>query len=334
MDFFKNSKERKPSSHWLVRGLTVLVSAGILYYFVRSSNWEEIQEAAMRAELLPAVLGATLPLFFFWLTDTAFTVKSFELFHRPVRFTDYLFIKAASYLLTMVNITFATGGIFLYFMKKTGISARKQAGLLLWRVSMAVFGMAIFFASLTTGLLVYYPAVLQNVRLDIWGPVLTIFILIFIEFGAYWLGGGGALLKRLPVDFRSRLWSAFRKSRPRHWLTGFSYTVPPIVVNFIGLYIVAKAFHIEVPFLFFLYSMPLVAVLSALPIAFGQFGTTTAAWALFFASFGAPEDIVAVTIFIPAVRLIMRASVGLVFMPMATRELESISKGRGGTGKE
>ncbi|HUT55589.1 MAG TPA: lysylphosphatidylglycerol synthase domain-containing protein [bacterium] len=321
--------ERPPRSllaRWGFRAATVLVSALILYWALYGISYEELRRAARGADLTLAVLGAAVPLFVFWITDALFTVRSFAWCGRPVPFKSYLVIKAAAYLLNMVNIAFSTGGVFLYFLKKTGISSRAQAGLLLWRLDMAVFGVVIFFTLLIAGGLCFPPAVTAKMDLGLILPVLAASLLIIAEWSLYWLKGGGLVMKRLPLDSNAEFWTAFRIMGPTQWVKGLAYTLPPILVNFFGMYLCARAFRLEVPLIYFMIWIPLAALLSALPIAFGGFGTTTAAWAAFFAPYGAHADIVALTVFIPAVRLITRALFGIIFMPLATREIESLAR--------
>jgi uncharacterized membrane protein YbhN (UPF0104 family) len=320
---------RSPLSRWGFRAATVLVSILILYWALYGLSWTELESAARSADLGLAVLGSVAPLFVFWITDAAFTVQSFAWCDRPVPFRSYLTIKAAAYLLNMVNIAFSTGGVFLYFLKKTGISARAQAGLLLWRLDMAVFGVVIFFALLLAAAPVLAPAAMAKMDLRWILPVLIISLLIIAEWSLFWLGRGGVVMKRLPLDYNGEFWTAFHRMGPRRWAAGLAYTLPPILVNFFGMYVAARAFHLEVPLLYFLLVIPLAALFSALPIAFGGFGATTAAWAFFFHAYGAHAHIAALTIFIPASRLLTRAALGLVFIPLATRELESLSQDHG-----
>ncbi len=324
-----NSENEKPARRnllrWVMRMVTVIISAAILYYFLRGEDWESLREAASMAEVFPATMGVILPLLVFWFTDTAFTVKSFQWFHRPVRFRDYMVIKAAMYLLTMVNITLATGGVFLYFARKVHISFSKQAGLLMWRVNVAVFGYVLLFTLFVFALWSLSPGVISAVRMRDWAPVLAFLLLLMVDWWIFWTYGKGVISRRLASSFKSEWWSAFRQSGMGHWLAGWGYTVPAIVVDVLGMYIVALSFNVEVPFFYFLFWMPVVLVLSALPIAFGGFGTTTAAWMVFFSNYADPADIAAATIFIPGVRLILRSMLGLAFLAPAMKELEGLS---------
>jgi uncharacterized membrane protein YbhN (UPF0104 family) len=322
------SPERRssPLARWGFRAATVAVSVLILYWALYGISYQELREKTLHANLRLAVFGAVAPLFVFWITDALFTVRSFAWCGRPVPFKSYLVIKAVAYLLNMVNIVFSTGGVFLYFLKKTGISARAQAGLLLWRLEMDALGMIIFYAAIIGAALGLAPAQAAKMQLPFTLPVLLVSLLIGVEWALYWLKGGGLMMKRLPVNFQAEFWMAFRMLGPRHWGKGMAYTFPPLVANFVGMYLCARAFHLDVPLLYFLFWIPLVALFSALPIAFGGFGTTTAAWFHFFAHYGAHSEIAAVTIFIPAVRLVTRGLFGIVFMPFATREIESLTE--------
>ncbi len=315
---------KKTASRWAMRIITMAVSAAILYYSLDDVEWDKLKKAWDESDKLLALLGATFPLLVFWTTDAAFTTRSFKWFDKPVPFKDYFFIKAAAYLLTMVNITFAAGGVFLYFMRKTGITPSRQAGLLFWRVCMAIFGVCSFFLLVMVYVALFRRDQIPELNLGLWGPLFILIIIFMIEFGLLSLRGKGLFMERLSVNYKGDFWQAFRNARPIHWLLGWLYTLPAILVSLMGLYLVAHAFGIRVPFLYFLFCIPLVSVISALPIAFGQFGTTTVAWITFFSMYGGAEEIAAATLFIPAVKLIFRGGVGLIFMPLAMKELEDL----------
>jgi len=306
---------------------TVFVSAAILYYFLGKEDWSELWKAAAQADTVMAALGVFVPLLVFWITDAAFSVKSIEWFHRRVPLTDFIVVKAAFYLLTLVNISLGTGGVFLYFLRKAQISVRKQAGILAWRISVAVSGYLAVFFLLTLAMLVFYPEQAGRIRMDIWLPVLGVILALAADWTARWMLGKSLVFRLLKPDPTSEFWAAFTLSRPRHWFIGWAYTVPAIVSNFLGMYVVARAFGIDVPFFYFAFWIPVVVMFAALPVAFGGFGTTTAAWAGFFGGYASTAAIGAATIFIPGARLLLRIVLGLVFLPACMRELEAVAVG-------
>lgn len=319
-------QSRKKALNWVFRIATILVSAAIIWHFLGQVEWEELKARVVGANLALALLGAGVPLFFFWITDAAFTVKSFEWFDKPVPFRDYFVIKGAAYLLTLVNITFATGGVLLYFMRKTGISFTRQSGLLLWRVTVAGLGSAMALVLFLAVSVISFPDIASDFEPELIVPLALIVIVFTLESWAFWFRGGGIIYKRFSADYDSEFWSTFKNAAPRHWLKGFLFTVPPLFVNFTGMFLVARAFGINVPFVYFMCYIPLALFFSALPIAFGQLGTTTIAWQFFFSSFGDDSAIIAATLFIPSFRLVWRGLAGLASMPFAIGEIESLKK--------
>ncbi len=317
-------KTRPKKYTWLWRTLTVLISAGILYWFFRGISFEEIIKEAGDADYLSASLAMIIPVVLFWISDAAYTVKSFEWFHKRVPLGDYFVIKAAAYLLAMVNITFATGGVFYYFIRKTGITIRKQVGILVFRELMVVFGCCIFFAVLALGVYIYDPDLAREAYLDFWSPVLVAVLLLMFEFWRFWSKGKGLLLKNLPLWYQDEFWQPFKNPKAGQWVRGMLYMLPAILAYCVGLWITARAFDVYVPFITFMFWIPLVALISALPVAFSNFGTTTAAWVAFFSAYAERADIAVLTLFIPAARLIIRAVIGGAFVPSAMKEMESL----------
>ncbi len=315
---------RKQLLKWGGRILTVLVSIGIIYYFLRDINFEQLREQTKQANIWLALFGAAFPLLIFWITDAAFTVKSFEWFHKPVSFLDYFIIKGALYIITMVNVTFATGGVFLYFKQKTGAPIIFQMGLLAWRITVAVTGLLVLLVVMTLLFLLFDPGSFQNDNFKWILPAALLCIAILAEVFLYTFYGKGMFLKKLPDNIKDKWLSPFDKSELSHWLFGWGYSVPPIILSMVGQYLVARAFGMEIPFFYFMICVPLTSCIASLPVAFAQFGTTTAAWSIFYlGTYCTMEQIVAVTLFIPTVKLCFRAGVGIIFMPFAIRELES-----------
>ena len=101
--------------------------------------------------------------------------------------------------------------------------------------------------------------------------------------------------------------------------------MPQITIVLVGYYFLAHAFSVDVPFWECLVVMPLVLFISNLPIAFGGFGTTTLAWQEFFGQYGAADSIAALTLFIPAGRLLLRGLIGLISLPAAYHEVTTMS---------
>ncbi len=321
----KASLKTRPKKYtWLWRVATALVSAGILYWFFRGISWDEVITSASEADYVPAWLGMIIPVLLFWISDAAYTVKSFEWFHKRVPLSDYFVIKAAAYLLAMINIAFATGGVFYYFIRKTGITVQKQVGILVWRELMVVFGCGVFFAALALGVFAYSREMAAEAFLGFWGPALAAILLFSIESWRFWRKGKGLLFRNLPLSYHKQFWEPFHNPQAKQWIQGMVYMLPAILAYCVGLWVTARAFDVYVPFITFMFWIPLVALISALPVAFSNFGTTTAAWVAFFAAYADRADIMVLTIFIPAARLIIRAVIGAAFVPSAMKELETV----------
>jgi uncharacterized membrane protein YbhN (UPF0104 family) len=128
------------------------------------------------------------------------------------------------------------------------------------------------------------------------------------------------------LRFSAEFGSAFRMAAAGHWAKGLGYTLPPLIANYACLFWLARSFHIQAPLLTLWFWFPIVNLISALPVAFGGFGTTTAAWAAFFSAYGSEADLVAATLLMPAVRLLARAALAAVFLPWTMKEINSLMK--------
>jgi len=305
--------------------VTILVSAAILYVFLNKLSWEELAESLEEAVFWKAWLGVLIPFLVIWVIEASYSVKAFLWFHRPTPLKNYLVVKASAYLLSMINIAFSTGGEFVYFNRKTGVSFRKYIGMVFFRATIAAFGCVLVMAGLTVWILVFRAELARDLELEFWGPVIAALLLLMVDFYLYFTRGRGLLLKNLPFTYQDEFWIAFRMARLRHWFFGMCYSVPAVFTYILGLFFVARAFDVQVELPHFIFWAPLAALLSAFPVTFSGFGATTAAWMIFFSDYGTTADIVALTLFLPSARLLMRAVLGVLFMPAAMKEISSLA---------
>ena len=71
---------------------------------------------------------------------------------------------------------------------------------------------------------------------------------------------------------------------------------------------------------------PLTLAIADLPITFAGFGTTTLAFFTFFADYGSADAMAAITLFLPFVRAVFRAVVGLVCLRPALQDIDAFLK--------
>ncbi len=100
--------------------------------------------------------------------------------------------------------------------------------------------------------------------------------------------------------------------------------IPPFILSLTGIYFVALAFEVNIPYLEFMAVYPLMMFIIDLPIAFAGFGTTTLAFIAFFGGYGSAEAIAALTLFLPFARATLRVLIGLVSLRPAIQDINTL----------
>ena len=311
---------------FLRKAVPIAVSAGIIYYYFRGMEWERIIAETSRANLGLAVAAVALPQFIFWYFETLIVHKHFTWFHKPFPWREYFWVRGAIYILMFVNVALGGGGIVYYIKRKAEISWKKLGGIMLFRFGLTMWGLTPFLI-VATALMHYYGVVDEgSVALYIWWGVLVFGFLWMIEGWLVWNRDRNfGLAKYLVRDRQSEFWTAFRLAGNREWWLTWAMTLPPFFLMLVGVWLLALAFGIEVPFVRFIALAPLFWLVMDLPIAFAGFGTATMSWNLFFGSYGTEADVAALTLFLPFARSATRAVIGAISLKPALNEIKVLS---------
>jgi len=313
---------------WAKRTVPVIVSALIIYYYFRDMKWGEFFEACNRANLALAIAAVVIPQLVAWFFTTLVVERTITWFHAPFPFWEYFWVRGSIYILMFVNTALGGGGLLLYQKRRGRIPWRKLAGILLFRVGVGI-GWGMMFVMIPVTLAMHYYGFAEKIRINMhiwWSILLLPGLLFFISSWFYWFHNKGAfgLHKLIVRDRQSEFWTAFRSARPRHWFLTWSMSVPPVIIMFVGLYFLNRAFNVDAPFLQCMVVLPVALLLMDLPIAFSGFGTTTLAWMTLFSHHGDPTDIAALSLFLPSTRLMCRAAIGGFSLFPALRSLNKI----------
>jgi len=310
---------------WLKQLAPVLGSALILYYYFHGQDWGKLRAAALQSNLWLAALAVLAPQLVYWWFMTATQKYHINWFHGPFPFREYFWVSGMVYILMFVNTALGGGGLLLYTQRKAGISWRKFAGILLFRLGLMLWGFAVILIPGTIAM--HYLGLAQRAgkAIYVWWGFLIFGVLYLINGWMTWHHGRHAGLSRLVVrDRNSEFWTAFRVATKKQWFATWGLTIPPYLFTVLGLYFVAFAFDIRVPFVTFMTVGALMLLVMDLPIALGGFGSATLAWMLFFKDYGEPDAVKAMTLFFPFARSAARGLIGLVSLRPGLREINSL----------
>jgi hypothetical protein len=305
------------------RLLPALLTAAFFVLVLREIPYQRLLAALGEADhvrFLAFMIPNTV-LFIAW--DTLVLAVAVRWFHGPVRYADLLPVRAASYIVAVVNTNVGRGALALF------------VGRLLNRPFLQI-GSTVIFLLLTeythlvawaaVGIIAFGP---ELTRPLLWVPpaVAGFWMLFFAYARAARFGadpGGapaGAVSRWLTAPWRGALLRTFRLAPPRRYAQTVLLRAPMFFVSLCLHYFAAPAFGLQIPFGHMLTFLPVVFMVAALPITVARVGTTQAAWLLLFGGIVPPDRLLAFSLATGLTFALTRALVGVILLPFACRDL-------------
>ncbi|MDH5671329.1 MAG: flippase-like domain-containing protein [Myxococcales bacterium] len=309
----------------LRRSLPFVVSAAIVYYYLRGMDWTALLVIAGRVELPLALAAVAVPQLLNWLIGALLVQRTLLWFHGPFSLRDYFWFRGATYILAFINSALGGGGQVLYQQRTAAISWTKLLGILLFRVGLGLWGITLVMIGATLALHAMGIAQRVQLNLQLWWGLLIFGLAWLVEAWIHWHHDRPFGLSRLVVrDREHEFWTAFRLATPRHWLLTWALTLPQLFATVIGYYFLNLAFGIDAPLAESLVVLPLAMLIMDLPVAFAGFGMATVGWMTFFGDYASAEDITALTLFLPMARMLCRAAIGVLSLKPALPQIERL----------
>ena len=308
------------------RLLPVLVTIVIFYFIFRKVPFARFLDALFQADY-PRFLALMVPnsvFYFCW--DTLVLAYLMRWFHGPMPYRELLPVRAATYVVSLMNTHLARGAMAYYLTRKLRMPFFELASTVIfnWLVDLthlavwATCGMAVFAAFLPeeffwvpVGFVAFWFAFLLYVR----GNVAPWRLL---------LEPMGRIVPRWRGRFRVREWSilrTFREAPLKRYGQFILLRAPMFLVALVFHYFAVQAFGIEIPFGRMLALLPIIFMLASLPITVAHLGTTQAAWIFFFQAYAPAPRLLAYSLASHLAFVLGRALVGLVFLPHAYRDV-------------
>ena len=307
------------------RILPLLVTAGFFYVVLRRIPYQRLVAALSEADYF-RFLAFMIPnavIYIAW--DTLVLAVAIRWFHGPVRYRDLLPVRAASYIVTMMNENVGRGALAVF------------VGRLLDRPSLQI-GSTVIFLVLTeyTHLVAWATLGIAGFGQELTRPLMWVppavaaFWLLFFAYaraGRSYESGPpaptvAALMGRwLTAPWRGALLRTFRLAPPRRYVQIVLLRAPMFFASLCLYYFAAPAFGFSLPFGYMLTFLPVVFMVGALPITVARLGTTQAAWILLFGRIAPAEQLLAFSLAAALTFSLTRALVGLILLPLAYRDL-------------
>jgi hypothetical protein len=307
------------------RVLPLLLTAGIFYVVLRHIPYQRLLATLGEADYVRFLTLMILNTIIYVAWDTFVLAVAVRWFHGPVRYRDLLPVRAASYIVSVLNTNAARGALAVF------------VGRLLDRPSLQIGSTVIFLvlteythlvAWATLGILAFGSEVTRPL---LWvPPAVAGFWLLFFAYarigGSYESGPPAptvtVLIGRwLTAPWRGALLRTFRLAPPRRYVEIVLLRAPMFFVSLCLYYFAAPAFGFSIPFDHMLTFLPVVFMVAALPITVARLGTTQAAWILLFGGFAPAERLLAFSLATALTFALTRALVGVMLLPLAYRDL-------------
>lgn len=307
------------------RVLPLLLTAGFFYLVLRRIPYERLLAALGEADYL-RFLAFMIPntvIYIAW--DTLILAVAVRWFHGPVRYVDLLPVRAASYIISILNTNVGRGALAVFvgrLLNRPFLQIGSTVIFLLLTeythlVAWAAVGIVAFGAELRHPLLWVPPAVAG-------------FWLLFFayaraarSFAAEPTASatGTSIGRWVTAPWRGALMRTFRLAPPRRYVQTVLLRAPLFFVSLCLHYFAAPAFGVSIPFGHMLTFLPVVFMVAALPITVARLGTTQAAWLLLFGGFAPTERLLAFSLASALTFALTRALAGVLLLPLAYRDL-------------
>ncbi|MDP3938059.1 MAG: lysylphosphatidylglycerol synthase domain-containing protein [Deltaproteobacteria bacterium] len=291
------------------------VAAAILWALFARTGFAGVKDAAREANLLllfGATVLCTLPMY---VLDVLSLSRVIGWFNRPVAFMDLARVKAAAYLITLVNYNVGSGGIAFWLKRRHGVPFLEAMASILFINVVDVM--------VLVGLLaITLPALDAPVNRAV-GGVVGAAVVVFAGHFIYWRAGFDFLflgrLRRWPI-FKS-----FSMAGAGHYLKLAAIRLPFDLLFILNFWIALIAFDVKAPLGVTLAYVPIILFVSVVPITVAGLGTVQAVTLYLFRDYGSEATLLAFSLMLTVALSAVRALLGLpVFRKVS---VESFSGG-------
>lgn len=308
------------------------VTAAIFYLIFRHVSFRRFADAVGAADyrLFLAFMIPNALIYFAW--DTLVLAVVMRWFHGPIRYRDLLPVRAVAYVVTLVNPDLAEGATALYLTRQSGAPFWQIAGTVVFLSWLELTHLS---AWATIGMLVFPSRLPGDLFLVPLGFVAfwTLFLLYARRDWSPWRPAVQAVARRLGLKRRGpvRDWPifhTFRQANLKQYGLVILLKAPMFFFSLLIFYWSTRAFGFHIPLLTLLAFLPIVFMLSALPVTVAHLGTTQAAWIFFFHSYAPASKLLAFSLAAHLTFVLARAGFGLLFVPRAYGQLSDLLEPR------
>ena len=311
----------------LVRLLPWVITLAIFVFIFRRVPIPELLEALRQASLLPYLALMAPYSMIYCLVDAFVLTKAVTWFNKPVRYSRILPVRAAAYILSLLNPGLGQGGTAFYIHRREGVPFFEMAGSIVFLVVIE-FGQLALYAAI--GIFIVQPELAT-----VFAPFYVIFVAAFAIALAYIRHGPGPLAPVAQALFRlagrevdvarlagrpaAHILRALQIAGVRHYLLALLYKAPNFFLAILVHYLAVQQFGLQIPLLALLAFLPVVFLAASLPITVAHLGTSQAAWLFFFSAYGPEARLLAYSLAAHFTFMMLNSLIGLCFLKQALK---------------
>jgi hypothetical protein len=311
----------------VLRLLPWLLTVAIFAFIFQRVPLRAVLEA-LRHVPLGAYLALMLPYSLLYCGIDAFVLlRVINWFHTAVPYRRILPVRAAAYILAILNPSLGQGAVAFALHRREGLPFLEVASSLLFLTVLEFCQLALYAA---VGIFGFYPhlaaafapvyAVLgAGLGLGLFCVQQDIDPLAWVRTRIRrWRTGDQTY--RAPARLsQSSVLRTFKLARPQHYVLTLIYKAPNFLLAVTVHYLALQLFGIHVPFVQLFGLLPLVFLAASLPVTVAHLGTSQAAWLYFFAAYGDASHILAYSLVAHVTFMVLNGLIGVCFLRWALR---------------
>jgi hypothetical protein len=273
-----------------------------LFLFFSEANW-----VAWLALMIPYSC-------FFFLVDAHVTWRVVRWFNAPkLKFPKMLPVRASAYILALVNEQVGKGAISLYLWRRHEVPPWQAVSSMVMLGMMEIYQL-LFFSAIGTAL--YFELVIEaSVILPLSKILPAVFGLAAVYFPLHLLYFRSEL-RLLPRLKEIQIFRTFRLASFKHYMMVVLLKAPNLLGAVLVYTLALKLFNVDVGFGQMLAFLPVIFLAAALPLPFHAGALLL--WTVIFPEF---PEVGAFSLVMHTFFVLFNASIGVLFLPHANREL-------------
>jgi hypothetical protein len=251
---------------------------------------------------------------FFFLVDSHATFRVIRWYNAPgLKYTDILPVRASAYIISLINEQVSKGAMSLYLLRRYKVPVWQAVSSMIMLGMVEIYQLLIFSAA---GMLIYHDLVLAaSTSLPLTMILWSVYGCALVYFPFHIAYFSGKILKNSTIRDKPLL-HAFRQAKVKDYVLVLLFKAPNLLAAVVVYTLALSLFNVDVGFGQMLAFLPVIFLAAALPLPFHAGALVL--WTVLFPRF---PEVGAFSLVMHTFFVVFNALIGLMFLPVANREL-------------